>query len=140
MTLRESYIQGLIDLLTAIPDLPAAVHRSMTIAFSREESPALIVHRGTETLENSLGSDTDRQCEILVSVVSRGDTPDRDADEVMEVAHPAIMQFTAPGIVLVEETGTNAPVFANADGQACLVTARYTIHYCTDRLSLSVLA
>ena len=140
MTLRESYIQGLIDMLAAVPGFPAQVHRSMSVAFSRDESPALIVHRGAETLENSLGDDTDRQCEILVSVVSRSDTPDREADQVMELAHPAIMQFTALGIVLVEETGTNTPVFANTDGQACLLTARYTIHYCTDRLSLSHLA
>lgn len=137
MTLRESYIQGLIDMLVAIPGFPAGVHRSMVTAFSREESPALVVHRGAEDVENSLGSDTDRQCEVLVSVISRGEAPDRDADEVMEVAHPAVMQFTAPGIVLIEETGTNAPAFANADGHACLVTARYKIHYCTDRLSLS---
>ena len=137
MTLRETYIQGLIDMLAAIPQFPANVHRSMLVAFEREESPALVVHRGAEDLENSLGDDTDRQCEILVSVVSRGRTPDRDADEVMEAAHPAIMQFSAPGIVLIEETGTNAPVFANADGQACMVTARYKIHYSTSRLSLS---
>lgn len=137
MTLRESYIQGLIDMLAALPGFPAGVHRSMVTAFDRKESPALVLHRGAEELENSLDDDTDRQCEILVSVISRGDAPDRDADEVMEVAHPAVMQFTAPGIILIEETGTNAPVFANADGQACLVTARYKIHYSTSRLSLS---
>ncbi|XYJ11810.1 hypothetical protein ACSUZJ_07415 [Telluria sp. B2] len=137
MTLRETYIEGLIGMLAAIPAFPAGVHRSMLTAFRRDESPALVVHRGAEDVENSLGDDTERRCEILVSVVSRGDTPDRDADEVMEVAHPAIMQFSAPGLVLIEETGTNAPVFANADGQACMVTARYKIHYCTDRLSLS---
>jgi hypothetical protein len=137
MTLRESYIQGLIDMLAALPGFPAGVHRSMSVAFRRDESPALVVHRGAEELENSLGDDTDRHCEILVSVVSRGDAPDRDADEVMEMAHPVIMQFTAPGVVQMEEIGTNAPVFANADGQACMVTTRYKVHYCTDRLSLS---
>jgi hypothetical protein len=137
MTLRESYIQGLIALLAAIPAFPAGVTRSMSVAFSREESPVLIVHRGAEDIENSLGDDTDRRCEILVSVVSRGEAPDQEADEVMEVAHPAIMQFRAAGIVLIEEIGTNAPVFAGADGNACMVTTRYKVHYCTDRLSLS---
>jgi hypothetical protein len=138
MTARESYIQGLIALLELIPWIPAGVHRSMSVAFSRQESPALIVHRGAEDIENSLGDDTDRHCEILVSVVSRAEAPDQEADEVMELAHPAIMQFRAPGIVLIEEVGTNAPVFANADGQACMLTTRYKVHYCTDRLSLSV--
>jgi hypothetical protein len=137
MTLRESYIQGLIAMLQAIPAFPAGVHRSMSVAFRRDESPVLIVHRGAEDVENTLGDDTDRECEILASVISRADAPDQEADEVMEVAHPAIMQFRAPGIVLIEEVGTNAPVFAGADGNACMMTTRYKVHYCTDRLSLS---
>lgn len=137
MTLRESYIQGLIALLQAIPAFPAGVERSMSVAFRREESPMLIIHRGAEDVENSLGDDTDRECEILVSVISRADAPDQEADEVMEVAHAAIMQYRAPGIVLIVETGTNAPMFAGADGQACMLTTRYKVQYCTDRLSLS---
>jgi len=137
MTARESYIQGLIAWLQAVPAFPAGVDRSMSVAFRREESPVLIVHRGAEDIDNSLGDDAERHCEILVSVVSRGDAPDQEADEVMEVAHPAIMQFGAPGIYLVEEVGTNAPVFAGADGNACMVTTRYKIHYSTDRLSLT---
>jgi hypothetical protein len=136
-TARESYIQGLIAVLEASPWFPAGVSRSVTVAFRREESPVLIVHRGAEEIENSLGDDTERHCEILASVVSRAEAPDQEADEVMEVAHPIIMQYSAPGIVLIEEVGTNAPVFAGADGGACLVTTRYKIHYCTDRLSLS---
>lgn len=136
-TLRERYIEGLIAALDAVPGFPASVHRSMTIAFRRDESPALIVHRGAEDLENTLGDDdTDRQCEILVSIVSRGDTPDREADDVMELAHPVIMQYRAPGLLLVEEMGTNAPAYSNADAHACLMTTRYKIHYTTGRLSL----
>ena len=137
MTLRESYIQGLIALLAAVPGFPARVERSISIAFSREHSPVLIVHRGAEDLQNTLGDDTDRQCEILVSVVSRSDVPDCVADDVMEVAHPLIMAFQSAGILQMEEIGTNAPVFSNTDGQACMMTTRYKIHYCTDRLSLS---
>ncbi len=137
MTLRESYIQGLIDMLAALPGFPAGVHRSMVTAFDRKESPALVVHRGAEDAEDSLDDETERHCEILVSVISRDDTPDREADEVMEIAHPAIMSFKAPEIILIKHEGTNAPVFANADGHACLSTERYKIHYCTSRLSLS---
>ncbi|HEY9145263.1 MAG TPA: hypothetical protein VIN36_01125 [Thiobacillus sp.] len=136
-TLRETYIEGLMAVLEAVPGFPAGVHRSISVAFRREESPVLVVHRGGEDVANSLGDDTDRFCEILVSVISRGDTPDRDADAVMELAHPAIMQFLAPGLIQMEEVGTNAPVFSNADGHACMMTTRYKVHYCTDRLSLS---
>ena len=137
MTLRETYIQGLLAALRAVPNFPAQVERSLSIAFSREESPVLVVHRGAEELENSLGSDTDRSCAILVSVISRSDVPDQVADDVMEVAHPVIMAFQLAGIQQMQEMGTNAPVFSNADGQACMVTTRYSIMYGTDRLSLS---
>ena len=137
MTLRETYIQGLLAALRDVPNFPAQVERSLAIAFSREESPVLVVHRGAEELENSLGSDTDRSCAILVSVISRSDVPDQVAADVMEVAHPVIMAFQLAGIQQMQEIGTNAPVFSNADGQACMMTTRYSIMYCTDRLSLS---
>lgn len=137
MTLRETYIQGLISLLEVIPWFGANVTRSMSVAFSREESPMVIVHRGAEDVENSLGDDTDRHCEIRVSVLSRADAPDQEADEVLERAHPVIMQFQAPGVILVVEVGTDEPRFAGADGSACVVTTRYRIHYSSSRLSLS---
>lgn len=136
MTLRESYIQGLLVLLRTTPGFPASVERSISIAFTREESPVLVVHRGAEALENSLGDDTDRQCDILVSVISRSNSAEMDADNIMAVAHPLIMGYAAVGVVLVEETGTNAPLYSNTDGMACMLTARYKIHYCTHRLSL----
>jgi hypothetical protein len=137
MTLRETYIEGLMDAMKAFAGFPAGVERSISIAYTREESPVLVVHRGEETLENSMGDDTDRQCEILVSVISRGDTPEVDADDVMDVAHPLIMQYQGAGILQVEELGTKAPLYSNTDGMACMVTARYRIQYSTSRLSLS---
>ncbi len=137
MTLRESYIQGLIAMLAADPGVSFGVERSISIAFTREESPVLVVHRGAEELENSLGDDTERQCEILVSVISRSSTPESDADDVMAIAHPLVMQYQAAGIVQMEETGTNAPLYSNTDGMACMITARYKIQYSTSRLSLT---
>ena len=137
MTLREMYIQGLIAALQGVPDFPAHVERSLTVAFSRQESSVLVVHRGAEELENSLGDGTDRTCAILVSVISRSDVPDQVADAVMEAAHPVIMAYQAAGLLQMREMGTNAPVFSNADSQACMMTTRYSIMYCTDRLSLS---
>ncbi len=138
MTRRETYIQGLIAALAAAPGLSAKVERSVVVAFNRSESPVLVVHRGSEALENSLGDDdTYRTCEILISVVARSDVPDQVADEVMEVAHPVIMAYMAAGVIQMQEMGTDAPVFAQADSKACLMTTRYVIQYLTNRLSLS---
>ncbi len=137
MTLREVYIQGLIAKLSAASGFPASVERSISIAFSREESPVVVVHRGSESLENTLGSDTYRSCEILVSVITRNDAPDKIADDIMEVAHPLVMTYQAAGLIQMEELGTNAPVFSNTDSQACMMTTRYRIQYCSGRESLN---
>lgn len=136
MTLRETYIQGLINTLRSVPAFPAGVERSISIAFTREESPVLVVHRGAEQIGNTIGGDTDRECEILVSVISRGDSPETEADEVMALAHPLIMSFKAVGMMLMEEVGTSAPLYSNTDGMACMLTSRYKIHYTSGRLSL----
>lgn len=137
MTLRETYIQGLIAALTGTVGLGAEVGRSIVVAFARPRGSVLVVHRGGEELENTLGDDTERHCEILVSVITRSDVPDQVADQVMEIAHPVIMGYQAAGMIQMQEMGTNAPVFANTDGQACMLTSRYRIQYSTDRLSLS---
>lgn len=137
MTARESYIQGLIAMFSAASGFPALVERSVSIAFSREESPVLVVHRGAETPDNSKMGVTDRSCEILVSVITRSDTPDKDADDILEVAHPLVLGYMAAGLIDVNEVATEAPRYANTDGQACMITVRYLFLYRTDRDSLA---
>lgn len=136
MTLRESYIQGLLAALQALPDFPAEVDRSVMKAFGRNEGPVVVVHRGGEILEGKLG-EVHRTCEILVSVVTRSDVPDQLADEIMELAHPAIMAYRGAGVIEMSELGTNAPEFSQVDKQACLMTTRYGVKYSTSRRSLS---
>ena len=137
MTAQESYTEGLIAALQAIPAFPAGIERSMSVAFRREESPMLIIHYGPDGEEDSLDDDVERYFELRFSVLSRNDMPDREALDVMEVAHPVIMLFRAPGIYLITHEGADAPVYASADGNACMVTRRYTIKYTANRLSLS---
>lgn len=137
MTLRETFIQELMALLTAAPSFPAQVERSLSVAFSRDESPVLVIHRGAEDVESDLSGETIRECEILVSVITRSDVPDQQADSIMEAAHPLLMAYRADNLLQIWEVGTNAPMFANTDGQACMLTTRYRAQYRTDTLSLS---
>ena len=137
MTLREIFIQELMALLAATPSFPAQVERSIAVAFSREESPVLVIHRGAEGVEADLSGEAIRECEILVSVITRSDVPDQQADSIMEVAHPLLMAYRADNLLQMWEVGTNAPIFANTDGQACMLTTRYRAQYRTDTLSLS---
>jgi hypothetical protein len=136
-TRRETFIQAIIAALEGAPGFPAAVERSVTRAFTRQESPVLVVHRGGEDVNDALNTSVYRSCEVLVSVITRSDVPDQVADEIMEAAHPVIMAYRADGIMKILEAGTNAPVFSQADAQACLLTTRYTIQYTTSRRSLT---
>lgn len=131
MTLREAYIEGIIALLKTTAGFPALVERSLSIAFTREESPVIVIHRGGGDLERTLSGEAYRTCEILVSIVTRSNTPDKDSDGVMEIAHPLIMSFRGSGWVDIRELGTDSPHFSNADGQACMITTRYQIEYRT---------
>ena len=138
MTLRETFIQGLIAVLTAAPSLGAAVERSIIRAFGREEGMVIVVHRGGEAEpDNSRLGVIDRVCEILISVVARGDAPDQLADVVLEIAHPLVMTYTDTHIIDVWEGQTDAPKFADADGTAGLITVHYFIRYRTTPNSLT---
>ena len=137
MTLRELFMQELAALLSAAPSFPATVERSINIAFTREESPVLVIHRGGEDIEADMCGETIRECEILASVITRNDVPDQQADSVMEIAHPLIMGYTSNHLLQVWELGTNAPLFAGADGLACMLTTRYKLQYRTETASLT---
>ena len=137
MTLRETFIQELMALLAAAPAFPAQVERSLSVAFSREESPVLVIHRGDEGVDGDLSDEVIRECQILVSVITRSDVPDQQADSVMEVAHPLLMSYKAEALLGIWEDGSKAPMFANTDSQACMLTTQYRVQYRTDRLSLS---
>jgi len=137
MTLRELFIDELMALLSAAPAFPAMVERSINIAFTREESPVLVIHRGSEDIEADLCGETIRECEILASVITRSDVPDQQADSVMEIAHPLIMAYTSDHLLQIWEVGTNAPLFAGADGMACMLTTRYKVQYRTETASLT---
>ena len=137
MTLREIFIQELMALLAAAPAFPAQVERSLSVAFSRDESPVVVIHRGDEGVDGDLSGEVIRECQILVSVITRSDVPDQQADSVMEAAHPLLMSYRAEALLGIWEVGTKAPMFASADSQACMLTTQYIVQYRTDRLSLS---
>ncbi|NML62266.1 hypothetical protein HHL21_14510 [Massilia sp. RP-1-19] len=138
MTLREAYIEGLIADLRAAAGIGAMVERSIVKAFTREEDTVLVVHRGAESQpDNSRLGVIDRTCEILLSIVARGDAPDQLADAVLEVAHPLVMAYRAPRIIDVWEGPTDAPKFSDVGGTAGLITVHYFIRYRSGPNSLS---
>lgn len=134
MTKRETLIQNLLAMFRAMPAFPAKVERSLIRAYTREESPVLVIHRGTETANYETYGVVDRTCEIMVSILIHSQNPEQDADEIMEIVHPAMMGYTNdPNVQILDVTEGMAetPVFAREDRSAVMLTTRYQFKYRT---------
>lgn len=136
-TRRETYIQQLVDLFKNTAGFPAEVSRTLEDGFSREEGKILVVHRGGETLNSSVSGSGLRDCEIRLSTLTRGDSPEEGSDSVLEIAHPLIMAFKPAGLVQVKELRTDEPKFGGGDGKVCLITVHYVFRYNTAANTLS---
>ncbi|MET3431437.1 hypothetical protein ABIC71_000915 [Herbaspirillum seropedicae] len=129
MIIRQQLMGALASYLAASPELSAQVGRSLARAFSEEEGDQLVIHRGKEVPDLDMEGDGQRQCDVLVSVVSRADEAEVAADAVMAVAHPMVMGFADPRILHIEEVEVDEPRYASADYKVCLITTRYRIFY-----------
>ena len=130
MTKREELIAALIQSLSGLPDI-CPVYRSREQAFSHEELPVLVVSRGKESVNDQNLGYVDRTCEVLVSVFSRGNDPEIEADNVLEKIHPLVMTFNGHDILSIDEIGTDQPDYEFFDDNLCRVTVHYAIRYRT---------
>ena len=130
MTKREELIAALIQSLSDAPDI-CPVYRSREQAFSHEELPVLVITRGKESVNDRNLGYIDRTCEVLVSVFSKGNDPETEADTVLEKVHPLVMTFSGYDILSIDEIGTNEPDYEFFDENLCRVMVRYAIRYRT---------
>ena len=140
-TLREQYVEALLGLLEADPDLQSLnvqVGRSIVDALDAQHNLAVIIHIGADAPpdRSAIGFAT-RQTEILCTVITRDSTPDKAADAVLELAHPILMDFDAAALIASDEGHTDPPIFANVDGESCLRTVHYIYTYRTRSNSLT---
>lgn len=136
-TRRETYISALIDLFQSTAGFPATVSRTLDDAFCRDEGKVLVVHRGGELPNSSVSGSALRDCEIRLSTVTRGDSPEEASDAVLEIAHPMVMTFKPAGLVQVKEIRTDEPKYGGGDGKVCLITVHYLFRYNTAANTLS---
>jgi hypothetical protein len=131
-------LDGIYAAVEAVPDFPAGLERSTVRAFTREQSPMLVMHLGREVVSSdSPFPMADRMREILCSVHARGEQPDVEAEGVFEALQPLIMRFTAPGVIQIDEASTDEPKFRGADLSAVIITKRFVVTYRTLADSLS---
>lgn len=119
----------------AAEQLGATVHRSPTVAISRELCPALVVFPEGEAITERSNDRVARELTVRIVALARAIpplAPETEADRLLSVAHAALMaNANLDGLALgVREQECEWEV-EDADAVAAAIPARYAISYRT---------
>ena len=113
----------------------ATLHRSPTVAISREQCPALVVFPESESITERANDRVTRELTVRVVALARAvppAIPETEADRLLTAAHAALMaDGTLGGLALgIREQECDWEV-EDADAVAVALPARYRITYRT---------
>ena len=137
--------QILLAVLAAVrphaQSLGATLHRSPTVAISREQCPALVVFPESESITERANDRVTRELTVRVVALARAvppAIPETEADRLLTAAHAALMaDGTLGGLALgIREQECDWEV-EDADAVAAAIPARYRITYRTRAHDLS---
>lgn len=139
-TAFQTYRDGIKDSIEASAGFPAEVSTSTVRAFTRDEDKVLVLHAGREVIApDGAWPRVIRIRELLCSVHTAGADRDDYAEAVFEALQPIVMQYAAPGLVKVEEFGTDEPKYLQGDLARMITTKRFRLTYQTEENSLKQL-
>lgn len=123
--------------------LGAGVHRSPTVAITRDQSPALVVFPESEAITERANDRVTRELTLRIVALARAvppTAPETEADRLITAAHAALMADTnLGGLALgIREQECEWEV-EDADAVAAAIPARYQISYRTLASDLSTL-
>ena len=135
-SIREQLLLAVLEAVRpAAQSLGATVHRSPTVAISRDQCPALVVFPESESITERANDRVTR--ELIVRVVALARTvppaiPETVADRLLTAAHAALMaDRTLGGLALgIREQDCEWEV-EDADAMAAAIPARYQLTYRT---------
>ena len=140
-TRREQILSAVAAALATTSGANGRVYRSRQEAFSRSESPSVIVEPGPE----SSGPEPVSTCKIdhtltlVVAVYARGLVPDQEADPVVQSVHSLLMaDRSLGGLVMDIWPLSRDPQFEAADSAAVVEVLSYRVRYRTSVTDLSV--
>lgn len=118
-----------------ITALGATLHRSPTVALTREQCPALVVFPETETITERANDRVTRELTVRITALARAvppAEPETAADALLTAAHAALMaDGNLGGLALgIRELDCEWEV-EDADAVAATIPARYRITYRT---------
>jgi hypothetical protein len=135
---RENILAAVRTALTGTSGVGTRIYRSRQEAFSRSESPALVIEPVNDQaiIETSLPTLT-WALTVRIAVVVRGLVPDQLADPIIVSAHSRLMaDLTLGGYAMdIAPQGVNFDM-ADADQSAGVIMCDYLIRYRTTLSSL----
>jgi hypothetical protein len=143
-SIRERIVLAVLDAVrTPMESLGATLHRSPTVAISREQSPALVVFPESDVITERANDRVTRTLTLRLVALARAvppDVPETEADRLLTATHAALMaDVNLGGLALgIHEQDCEWDV-EDADAVAASIPARYAITYRTLAQDLSTL-
>ena len=135
-SIRERILLAVLDAVrTPVVSLGATLHRSPTVAISRELCPALVVFPEAEQITERANDRVTRELTVRLVALARAvppAIPETEADRLLTAAHAALMaDGNLGGLALgIREQECEWEV-DDADAVAVALPARYRITYRT---------
>ena len=100
-SIRERILQAAVGrIASAVGPLNAEVHRSPTVALTREQAPAVVVFPESDEVTERPNDRVERQLVVRLVSLARGTPPtppETEADALLVAAHAALMVETTVG-------------------------------------------
>lgn len=135
-SIREQILLAVVAALRRCAEsLDATLHRSPTVAISREQCPALVVFPEAEAITERANDRVTRELTLRITALARAIAPampETEADQLLTAAHAALMaDMNLGGLALgIRELECEWDV-EDADAAAAAIPARYCITYRT---------
>ena len=137
MTKRESILQAIKTILDGISG-PTGVYRSRVTAFTRAESPALLLIFLQDTPNHVALPIIDWTMRVRVSIIQRGDVPDSGADDLVQDVHSALVgDLTLGGLAMDLQPASVDLQLMEADQEAGIINLDFNVLYRTELADIS---
>ncbi len=132
-TKRENILARLLTTLAGTTNVGTRIYRNRVLPITSGESPALILEFVSDTVEQNTALPTlDHTLTVQLSVIVRGDIPDKVADPIIESAHSKIMSdLTVNNLAIDIQPSDTTMEAIDADQPAGVISVNYIVIYRT---------
>ena len=132
-TKREQILSQIATTLASTAGVSGRVYRSRVTAAARAESPMIVIEPVTDAARQLTSlPKLDWRMRVRVTVVVRSQTPDTDADSIIESMHSLLMSdLTVGGYAIDIQPVLTEFQFLDADQPAGVISNEYDVLYRT---------